>query len=105
MLPDERACFFPRAGAQFLFWCGRFSHGAIIPLMKRQFLLAAVVCCLSVMVIVHAQQPVADRRAAERAIMKADRDLSRFLSFVAEDAAFDANRGREAVGNLHTDSI
>ena len=22
-----------------------------------------------------------------------------------EDAAFDANRGREAVGNLHTDSI
>ncbi len=28
----------------------------------------------------------------------AARDLNRFLSFVAEDAAFDGSRGREAVG-------
>jgi ketosteroid isomerase-like protein len=28
----------------------------------------------------------------------ADRDMSRFLSFVAEDATFNASRGREAVG-------
>jgi len=28
----------------------------------------------------------------------ADRDLQRFLSFVAEDATFNTNRGREAVG-------
>ena len=28
----------------------------------------------------------------------ADRDMSRFLSFVAEDATFNASRGRDAVG-------
>ena len=28
----------------------------------------------------------------------ADRDVARFLSFVAEDATFNTNRGREAVG-------
>jgi ketosteroid isomerase-like protein len=75
--------------------------------MKRQFLLAAVACCTSAVAIVQAQQGLADRRAAEVAIMNADRnfnramadrDLNRFLSFVAEDALFDANRGREAVG-------
>jgi ketosteroid isomerase-like protein len=54
-----------------------------------------------------AAQPAAARRQAEAAMLKADRDfnramvardLNRFLSFVAEDAAFDASRGREAVG-------
>jgi ketosteroid isomerase-like protein len=46
-------------------------------------------------------------RVAEAAMLKADRDfnkavadrdMSRFLSFVAEDATFNASRGREAVG-------
>jgi ketosteroid isomerase-like protein len=54
-----------------------------------------------------AARTVAPRRAAEAAMLKADRDfnkavadrdMSRFLSFVAEDATFNANRGREAVG-------
>ena len=49
----------------------------------------------------------AARKTAESAMMKADRDfnqamsnhdLTRFLSFVAEDATFNTNRGREAVG-------
>jgi ketosteroid isomerase-like protein len=53
-----------------------------------------------------AAQPAA-RRQAEAAMLKADRefnqamadgDLKRFLSFVAEDATFNTNRGREAVG-------
>jgi ketosteroid isomerase-like protein len=47
------------------------------------------------------------RKTAEASMMKADRDfnqamsnrdLARFLSFVAEDATFNTNRGREAVG-------
>jgi ketosteroid isomerase-like protein len=46
-------------------------------------------------------------RVAEAAMLKADRDfnravadrdVNRFLSFVAEDATFNTNRGREAVG-------
>jgi ketosteroid isomerase-like protein len=46
-------------------------------------------------------------KTAEAAMLKADRDfnqamanhdLARFLSFVAEDATFNSNRGREAVG-------
>ena len=46
-------------------------------------------------------------RVAEAAMLKADRDfnkavadrdMSRFRSFVAEDATFNASRGREAVG-------
>jgi ketosteroid isomerase-like protein len=46
-------------------------------------------------------------RVAEAAMLKADRDfnkavadrdMSRFLSLVAEDATFNASRGREAVG-------
>ncbi len=79
--------------------------------MKRHFLFAAAACCASVASVadVDAQPGVADRRAAEAAIMKADRDfnramadrdLNRFLSFVAEDALFDASRGREAVGKV-----
>jgi ketosteroid isomerase-like protein len=53
-----------------------------------------------------AAQPAA-RRQAEAAMLKADRefnqamadgDLDRFLSFVADDATFSTNRGREAVG-------
>jgi ketosteroid isomerase-like protein len=53
-----------------------------------------------------AAQPAA-RRQAEAAMLKADRDfnqamadrdLKRFLSFVAEDATFNTDRGREAVG-------
>jgi ketosteroid isomerase-like protein len=53
-----------------------------------------------------AAQPAA-RRQAEAAMLKADRDfnqaladrdVARFLSFVAEDATFNTNRGREAVG-------
>jgi ketosteroid isomerase-like protein len=52
-------------------------------------------------------QKATPKRVAEEAMLKADRDfntamanrdLSRFLSFVAEDATFNANRGREAVG-------
>ena len=51
-------------------------------------------------------QPAA-RHEAEAAMLKADRefnramadrDLKRFLSFVAEDATFNTDRGREAVG-------
>jgi ketosteroid isomerase-like protein len=53
-----------------------------------------------------AAQPAA-RRDAEAAMLKADRDFNqamadrdvkRFLSFVAEDATFNTDRGREAVG-------
>jgi ketosteroid isomerase-like protein len=53
-----------------------------------------------------AQAPSA-RKAAEAAILKADRefnrstadrDLNRFLSFVAQEATFNTNRGREAIG-------
>jgi ketosteroid isomerase-like protein len=52
-----------------------------------------------------AQAPAA-RKAAEAAMLKADRDfnqalaqrdIKRFLSFVAEDATFNTNRGRAAV--------
>jgi ketosteroid isomerase-like protein len=53
-------------------------------------------------------QGAAARKTAEAAMLKADRDFNqamaardkaRFLSFVAEDATFNTNRGREAVGN------
>jgi ketosteroid isomerase-like protein len=52
-------------------------------------------------------QGAAARKTAEAAMLKADRDFNqamaardkvRFLSFVAEDATFNTNRGREAVG-------
>ena len=54
-----------------------------------------------------AAQPAGARRQAEAAMLKADRDfnqamadrdMNRFLAFVAEDATFNTNRGREAVG-------
>jgi ketosteroid isomerase-like protein len=52
-------------------------------------------------------QAASARQAAETAMLEADRnfnqamanhDLTRFLSFVAEDATFNTNRGRDAVG-------
>jgi ketosteroid isomerase-like protein len=54
-----------------------------------------------------AAQAPATRQSAEAAMLKADRDfnqamaerdIKRFLSFVAEDATFNTNRGRAAVG-------
>jgi ketosteroid isomerase-like protein len=53
-----------------------------------------------------AAQPPSARKAAEAAMLKADRDfnqsmadrnIKRFLSFVAEDATFNTDRGRAAV--------
>jgi ketosteroid isomerase-like protein len=74
-------------------------HEPLIVLVLNVLLLVAVAAPA-------AAQPQA-RREAEAAMLKADRefnqamadrDLKRFLSFVAEDATFNTNRGREAVG-------
>jgi ketosteroid isomerase-like protein len=67
--------------------------------------LVALVAAISAPSI--AGQKATPKRVAEEAMLKADRDfntavaesdLNRFLSFVAEDATFNANRGRDAVG-------
>ena len=69
-----------------------------------------IVLVLNVLLLVAVAAPAAQpqaRREAEAAMLKADRefnqaiadrDLKRFLSFVAADATFNTNRGREAVG-------
>ena len=72
--------------------------------MAREMLVGFIVLALGASSV--AAQPAA-RRQAEAAMLKADRDfnqamadrdLKRFLSFVAEDATFNTDRGREAVG-------
>jgi len=72
--------------------------------MAREMLVGFIVLALGASSA--AAQPAA-RRQAEAAMLKADRDfnqamadrdLKRFLSFVAEDATFNTDRGREAVG-------
>ena len=72
--------------------------------MAREMLIGLVLLALGASSV--GAQPAA-RRQAEEAMLKADRDfnqamadrdLKRFLSFVAEDATFNTDRGREAVG-------
>jgi ketosteroid isomerase-like protein len=76
--------------------------------MLKQLGLAAIVVLGSAAAV--AQTPTGKstpERVAEAAMLKADRDfnkavadrdLNRFLALVAEDATFNASRGREAVG-------
>jgi ketosteroid isomerase-like protein len=68
---------------------------------------AAIVMAGTAAIAQTASQATAGRRAAGDAMLKADRafnravadgDLNRFLSLVAEDATFNGNRGREAIG-------
>src|SRR5215471_15212014 len=74
----------------------------------RSVLVAAAVAGVLVAARAAESQTDADRRAAEAAMLQADRDfnqaavernLERFLSFVAEDATFESaeGRGRESV--------
>ena len=78
-------------------------HGKVLPILCLLAALASAVAA-------HAQTPARNatpKRAAEDAMLKADRDfnkavadgdLNRFLSLVAEDATFNTNRGRDAIG-------
>ncbi len=76
-------------------------------MLGRMWMAAAVVMAGTAAIAQTASQATASRRAAEDAMLKADRafnravadgDRNRFLSLVAEDATFGANRGREAIG-------
>ena len=74
--------------------------------MKNLAILPILVAVVALLQSASAAQTKNPRQLAEAAMMKADRDfnqamadrdLPRFLSFVAEDAKFDASVGKDAV--------
>jgi len=73
----------------------------------RSVVALALLCGGAILAAPRSGQKSTPERVAEAAMLKADRDFNqavanrdqaRFLALVAEDATFNANRGREAIG-------